>query len=158
MRFVLIELPTAWIIVLNVAGWPIIQFGSAWGFTRLPAAWFKAPASWSWERSRHFYERALGVKHWKHRLPDAARWFVGGFPKGELAGRDATYLRQFICETWRGELCHWFALAWTPVFFLWNPWWADVIMVGYGLAANLPCIIAQRYNRARFERVLARRF
>jgi glycosyl-4,4'-diaponeurosporenoate acyltransferase len=152
-----IDLPIAWIIVLNVAGWPIIQFGLAWGFTRLPAAWFKAPASWSWERGGHFYERVLGVRRWKHRLPDAARWFAGGFPKSKLAGRDATYLRQFIRETWRGELCHWFALAWAPVFFLWNPWWADLIMVGYGLSANLPCIIAQRYNRARFQRLIAKK-
>jgi len=152
-----IELPLAWIIVLNVAGWPIIQFSLAWVFTRLPAAWFKPPAPLAWERAGWFYERAFGVKHWKHLLPDAARWFAGGFPKRALAGRDTLYLRQFIGETWRGELCHWFALVCAPVFFLWNPWWADLIMVAYALVANLPCIIAQRYNRARFQRLIAKR-
>jgi hypothetical protein len=30
-------------------------------------------------------------------------------------------------------------------------------MVTYALVANLPCILAQRYNRLRFQRVLARR-
>jgi hypothetical protein len=34
--------------------------------------------------------------------------------------------------------------------------WADLIMVGYGLAANLPCTLAQRYNHPRLRRVLAR--
>ena len=82
----------------------------------------------------------------------------GGFAKGTLAGTKADYLRRFIRETWRGELCHWFALGCTPVFFLWNPGWADLVMVAYALAANLPCILAQRYNRSRFQRLLARRF
>ena len=49
------------------------------------------------------------------------------------------------------------ALGCAPVFFLWNPWWADLVMVAYALAANLPCILAQRYNRLRFQRLLARR-
>ena len=49
----------------------------------------------------------------------------GGFAKGTLAGRKAGCLRRFIRETCRGELGHWFALGCAPVFFLWNPWWAD---------------------------------
>ena len=47
-------------------------------------------------------------------------------------------------ETRRGELCHWAAIASAPVFVLWNPWWGDTI------------ILAQRYNRARFRRLLGR--
>ena len=49
------------------------------------------------------------------------------------------------------------ALGCAPLFFLWNPWWADLIMLTYALMANLPCIFAQRYNRLRFQRLLARR-
>jgi glycosyl-4,4'-diaponeurosporenoate acyltransferase len=151
-----IELPTAWIIVLNVAGWPVIQFGLAWVFTRMPVRWFKPPDPRAWEQGGRFYDRVFGIKRWKDRLPDAARWFAGGFAKGELVAIDAGYLDRFLCETWRGELCHWAAMAFVPVFFLWNPWWADLIMVGYALAANLPCILAQRYNRLRLRRLLAR--
>jgi glycosyl-4,4'-diaponeurosporenoate acyltransferase len=40
---------------------------------------------------------------------------------------------------------------------LWNPWWLGLAMVGYALAANLPCLLTQRYNRARLMRMLARR-
>jgi glycosyl-4,4'-diaponeurosporenoate acyltransferase len=47
-------------------------------------------------------------------------------------------------------------MACAPVFFLWNPWWSDLIIVAYALTANLPCILAQRYNRARFQRLLTR--
>jgi glycosyl-4,4'-diaponeurosporenoate acyltransferase len=152
-----IDLPTTWVVALNITGWPVIQFGLAWAFTQLPVTWFKPPAPRAWERGGRFYDCVFGIKRWKDRLPDAARWLHGGFAKGALGGTDRDYLRRFISETWRGELCHWFALACAPIFFLWNPWWANLIMVGYGLLANLPCILAQRYNRARFERFLLRR-
>lgn len=149
-------LPVGWIVVLNVAGWPVIQFGLAWLFTRMPVTWFRAPPPAGWEADGRAYERWVAIKRWKDRLPDAARWFGGGFPKGSLAGLDRAYLERFVRETWRGELCHWVAMAFTPLFFLWNPWWGDAVMVAYALAANLPCILAQRYNRVRFLRLLAR--
>lgn len=152
----LIKLPIFWLVVLNVAGWPVIQFGLAWLFTALPVACFAPGDARSWEQGGRFYERIFGIRRWKNRLPDAARWFNGGFAKGTLDGLDPAYLRRFIRETWRGELCHWFALACAPMFFLWNPWWADLVMVGYALMANLPCILAQRYNRVRLRRLLAR--
>jgi glycosyl-4,4'-diaponeurosporenoate acyltransferase len=153
-----IELPIAWIVVLNVVGWPVIQLGLAWLFTQFPVAWFNPRRTRTAEHEERFYERCLGIKRWKDWLPDAARWFGGGFAKGSLAGRDADYLGRFIRETWRGELCHWCALGCAPLFFLWNPWWADLIMVAYAVLANLPCILAQRYNRARLHRLLARKF
>lgn len=152
----LIDLPIAWIITLNVFGWPIVQFALAWSFTCMPASWFHPGTARSWEEGGRVYERSLAIRKWKDRLPDAARWFSGGFAKANLRGREPDYLQRFIRETWRGELCHWAALAFTPVFFLWNPLWADGVMVGYAVVANLPCILVQRYNRARFQRLLAR--
>jgi len=151
------EFPIALVITLNIAGWPVIQLGLAWAFTRMPVTWFNPGVAHAWEQGGRFYERFLGIKHWKDWLPDAARWFSGGFAKGGLADTRPDYLHRFIRETWRGELCHWCALGCAPVFFLWNPWWADLIMVGYGLLANLPCILAQRYNRLRLRRLLSRR-
>ena len=73
-----------------------------------------------------------------------------------MASSDPHYLQVFIRETWRGELCHWTVLAFTPLFFLWNPWWADLVCLAYALAANLPCIIVQRYNRLRLRKLLSR--
>jgi glycosyl-4,4'-diaponeurosporenoate acyltransferase len=149
-----IELPAWWIVALNCIGWPVIQLGLAWLFTRLPVEWFNPPgprAGGLW-----LYERACFIRRWKDRLPDAARWFSGGFAKGELAGARPDYLRRFIQETWRGELCHWCALLFMPVFFLWNPWWGDAVIAAYAIVANVPCILAQRYNRIRLRRLLAR--
>lgn len=149
-----IELPVVWIVVLNCAGWPLVQLGLAWAFTRMPEAWFRrAPHAFPGELwvLRHVFH----VKCWKDRLPDAASWFGGGFAKRSLQSRDLEYLRRFVAETWRGELCHWCAIAFVPVFFLWNPPWADAVILAYALAANLPCILAQRYNRIRLRRLLA---
>jgi glycosyl-4,4'-diaponeurosporenoate acyltransferase len=44
-------------------------------------------------------------------------------------------------------------LASLPIFFVWNPPWACWLMTVYALGANLPCILAQRYNRLAFERM-----
>ena len=151
-----IELPIQWIIILNLAGWAGIQMGLAWLFTRLPLSWFHPAPPFRWERGGGFYERVLLVKRWKHFLPDGSSWFSGGFAKASLTRSHPDYLRRFLRETWRGELCHWTAIACVPLFFLWNPWWGNLIIVSYALIANLPCIVAQRYNRVRIERVLAR--
>lgn len=151
-----IELPIGWMIALNVISWPLIQLGLAWLFTRLPVSCFTLRHCWSWEADGRFYERMLRIKRWKDHLPDGSAWIGGGFAKANLASRDRAYLERFHRETWRGELCHWFAIGFTPLFFLWNPWWADLVMVAYALAANLPCILAQRYNRVRIHRLLSR--
>jgi glycosyl-4,4'-diaponeurosporenoate acyltransferase len=153
---VLIEPPIVWIVVLNVVGWLIIQLGLAWAFTRLPVDWFRPGPGGAWEQGGRFYERVWAIKRWKDLLPDAARWFTGGFAKGKLAGANPAYYERFIRETWRGELCHWCAIGCAPIFFLWNPWWGELIIVAYALAANLPCILVQRYNRLRIARLMSR--
>ena len=40
-----------------------------------------------------------------------------------------------------------------PIFFIWNPPWARWVMTVYALAANLPCILVQRYNRFTLNRI-----
>ena len=151
-----IELPTAWVIVLNVVGWPVIHLGVAWVFTRLPGKWFEgAGGSWLRPRGRevNVYKRIAGVRVWKRLLPDGAPW-MRGFAKRKLLSTDTEYLRRFIVETWRGEAAHWVMMGAGVVFFLWNPLWADGMMVGYAVAANVPCIVTQRYNRFRLEKLV----
>jgi glycosyl-4,4'-diaponeurosporenoate acyltransferase len=65
-------------------------------------------------------------------------------------------LRRFVLETRRGETCHWLAILFTPLFLLWNPWWGFAVNLAYALLANVPCIVAQRYNRARLLALLSR--
>ena len=156
----LIQIPVLWLIIINVLGWLFIHISFAWVGTRLPAALFR-PHGWicrprPWENRGRLYDRLFHVRAWKDRLPDGAALFRGGFRKKSLHTRDPEYLDRFVVETCRGELVHWAVFAAALLFFLWNPPWAGGVMVLYGAAANLPCIIALRYNRIRLQR-LARR-
>lgn len=145
------------IALINTLAWPVIQIGLAWTFTRMPDRWFaRDPRASNCPCEKRFLERALRVKDWKDRLPDAASWFAGGFAKAKLRETDPEYLRRFIRETRRGELCHWCAIACVAFFLPWNPWWADLVITAYAIAANFPCILVQRYNRIRLSKFLSR--
>lgn len=155
----MIELPAVWLVAVNVLGWLAIHLGFAWAGTRLPLRVFDPGSRLyrkrSWEREGRFYEEHLSIRSWKDRLPDGGRIFAGGFSKAGLSSRSGDYLRRFLLETCRGELVHWAVMSASVLFFLWNPWWAGLIMVVYGIGANLPCIVAQRYNRIRLARLLS---
>lgn len=148
--------PTPLTIALDILAWLVIQIVISKWVTSLPSTrfnrngWIYRPRQW--ERAGITYE-ALGVKRWKDRLPDAAPWFKGGFAKAKLASRSREYLDKFAIETCRGELAHWLAMSTAPLFFLWNRPWVGWLMVAYALAGNIPCIIIQRYNRARLSRI-----
>jgi glycosyl-4,4'-diaponeurosporenoate acyltransferase len=148
---------TALVWVANLLGWPLIQLSFAFVAVRLPARLF-AQENWitvprRWEREGRLYRNWLGIRRWKSLLPDGAPW-LGGFAKKRINGRDASYLNQFLAETRRAEVAHWCMLLCLPLFFLWNPPWACLVMTAYAVAANLPCILAQRYNRIVLERVV----
>lgn len=108
------------------------------------------------EAAGRFYERWLMIKRWKDRVPEAGALFRGGFSKRRVGAADCASLERFAAETRRGELTHWLILAASPWFFLWNPWWLGLAMLGYGIAANVPCLAIQRYNRARLLRMIPR--
>ncbi len=156
----LIKLSIAWVIALNVIAWLVIQFGLAWGFTQLAAERFDYRSLCArprgWERGGRFYERVFAIKRWKDKLPDAASWFRGGFAKAKLREASPEFLERFLRETWRGEVVHWLALFTLPLFAIWNPWWGVLVNAAVALVVNFPCILALRYNRARFRRLLGR--
>lgn len=157
----LVQLTVPQLVVVNILAWLGIHLGVAWAGTRLPIRLF-SPRHWiyrprRWERGGRVYERCLGVKRWKDRLPDGAALFAGGFRKAGLEVASTEYLQRFERETCRGEMVHWAVLASSGLFFLWNPWWAGLIMIAYAVAANLPCILVQRYNRVRLARAIAAR-
>jgi glycosyl-4,4'-diaponeurosporenoate acyltransferase len=150
---------TLLIVAANVLGCPVIHLVFAWFFLRLPDRYF---ASNCWltrerqlERGGQLYRGRFAVERMKRLLPDGAPW-LGGRPKRRLSGRSFTELDIFVIETRRAELAHWSMLFSTPVFYLWNPWWACALMTAYGAAANIPCILAQRANRIKIARILNR--
>lgn len=151
-----IELSVPALVAANVITCPLIQLGTAWLFTRLPDRWFPDRPTAAPPAQLELYESHFRVKRWKGLLPDGASWFAGGFAKKSLTSREPEYLRRFIAETRRGELCHWVQLALAPVFLIWNPWWAFLFVMAWFFVSNLPCIVVQRYNRLRFSRALGR--
>jgi glycosyl-4,4'-diaponeurosporenoate acyltransferase len=147
------------IIILNVLGWPLIQLTLARLFLFLPDASF-AVDPWltmerGFERNGQFYRQILRMQRWKELLPDGASW-LGGRAKKNVASRNVSDLTIFAIETRRAEIAHWCMLFCTPVFYIWNPLWACIVMTLYGMAANLPCIFVQRANRMKVARILHR--
>jgi len=106
-----------------------------------------------WEKNGKFYEKLFRLKSWKRRLPDGAAIFKNGFEKKRLKGTNKDYLDSFIRETCRAELTHWIVFLFGPLFLFWNLWWVGIVMIVYATLANIPCVITQRYNRIRLQRI-----
>lgn len=146
------------LVVVNTLAWLLIHLGVAGLGTQLAPQRFN-PAGWifrerRWERGGRFYEAVFAVKGWKRRLPDGAALFRQGFRKKRIRGHGAAYLNRFLIETCRSEGVHWIVLGFSLVFFFWNSWGVGMVMVAYGVVANLPCILVQRYNRLRLTAAL----
>ncbi len=98
-----------------------------------------------------FYKRGLHINAWKDYVPS-----VGPFDKKTLKANSAEYYSLFILETIRAEMAHVFCILITLlVLYLYKPSYPFAIPLFY-LVINVPCIIIQRYNRARLERILHR--
>lgn len=157
----IIELPRGLLLAANCLGWLIIQMGAGIVAQNLPPGLFRCDRllyrTRRWERGGEIWQRLFRVRSWKHLLPDGAKVFRNGFAKRHLKATDSAFLETFILESRRAEFTHWIVLPFTILFFLFNPPAGRWIVTMYALAANLPCIIAQRFNRPRIQRVLERR-
>lgn len=154
-----LDLPKFWIVVLNLVAIPAIHLGISWGFTKMDRRRFDPESPLfrerRWERGGRIYQRLFRIRAWKHLLPDAALWF-DGFAKGSLTGKDTVYLHAFIAETCRGEAAHYAQILGLLLTLLWNPWpVAAGVMIAYALFSNLPCLLLQRFTRARLRKLLA---
>lgn len=101
-----------------------------------------------WERNGKIYKKLL-VHKWKNLLPDGAKYFKGDFTKKHLLSTDSEYIAKFLKESCRAEIVHWLGMLPFVLFFLLVPPLVAGLLVLYAVFANLPCIIAQRYNRPR---------
>jgi glycosyl-4,4'-diaponeurosporenoate acyltransferase len=145
------------IVALYAVVWIAFHVGAGYLAHRLPARLLaQLPAtsgSYGWERAGRIYWR-LGIRAWKDRLPEAGDFFPGGFSKRRLTSNEVGYFERFVLETIRAECSHWLTWALSLTFFAWNPWPVGILMVLYGAASNAPCILVQRYNRARLLRLV----
>jgi glycosyl-4,4'-diaponeurosporenoate acyltransferase len=153
-------MPQTLTVAVDVIAWGAFHAGTGYAAHRLSdkrlsrEGWLLRPRPF--EVGGRWYRRRLRIHRWKDRLPEAGALFAGGVSKRELPSYDIAGLELFVRETRRAELTHWWAMACGPLFVLWNPPLASALLVAYGVLANLPFILIQRYNRFRAQSVLAR--
>lgn len=152
-------LSDAWTILLCFFVWLVIQVSAAFFCLLLPdrclspnAFFFK---TYPFEEEGRLYDRLFRVRKWKQWLPDGgAVWKKRGFKKRRLLNFSDDYLKQFLIESVRGELTHWLAILPFWVFGFFTTPGVVWVMLLYALLVNVPCIIAQRFNRPRVQRLL----
>ncbi len=157
----LIPLSDGWAIVFGSVMWAVVSLAAGYLAHRAPVARFSHDNAITrlrpFEVDGRFYERVTRVRRWKRYLPEGGDFYAGGFNKRHLRGTTDDHLQRFVAETRRAEMTHWWVMCFGPLFWVWSPFVMGSMMVAFGVLANLPCIIAQRYNRARLLRVLSRR-
>lgn len=140
-------------ILLFFILWPLMQVTAALLCRRIPISKLNYNSfifkSKKWEKEGRIYKKLFNVHKWKKFLPDGDSIVKGGFPKKSLKSADAEYIGNFIAESARAELSHIIAIFPFWVFGFFAPPIVIPLMLIYALLVNMPCIIAQRYNRPR---------
>ena len=150
-------------ILLIFAIWGVVPLLLAYLCLKIPDRFFE-PTRFLWrthgfERDGRLYERVFQIRRWKHLLPDGGGvWKKHSYKKRNLSDYSQENLHKFLIETSRGELTHWLGILPFWVFGLFAPPQVIWIMLLYALVVNLPCIIAQRYNRPRVYALYRRRY
>ncbi|MGD9605101.1 MAG: glycosyl-4,4'-diaponeurosporenoate acyltransferase [Bacilli bacterium] len=142
--------------------WFLLQSGSAYICLKLNDKYYQSQnfifKIRAWEQNGFIYERIFHVRRWKKFLPDGSKVVKGGYQKSHLHDFSEENLHRFIIESARAELTHWLAIIPFWVFGLFMPLYAVFIMLLYALIVNLPCIIAQRYNRPRVIHLMNKKY
>lgn len=155
-----IFLPNWAMIVAFFVLWPIFQVAAALFSLWLPDRYLNPDGflfrERKWEKGGKFYQRVFHIKAWKGLLPDGGAAFRKGYRKKKLYDPTPEGLRRFLIESCRAELTHLLAILPFWIFGLFAPAPVIGLMLLYALIVNLPCMIAQRYNRPRIVRVIQR--
>ncbi|MEI8215946.1 MAG: hypothetical protein WCF96_02500 [Eubacteriales bacterium] len=154
----IIFLPRSATILLVFILWPVIQATITFICHKIDdryfsyESWFFKP--FTWEKNGDVYKRLLMVDKWKKFMPDGAAVVKGGFKMRHLDFSNYDNLKKFLVVSCRGEFAHWLSILPFWIFGFFTPPIVILYMLIYSLAANLPCIIVQRYNRPRVARLL----
>jgi len=155
-------LPKPFAIALCFLLWAVIQTLVSYICLKIPNRYFnpkKFPfTGYRFEKEGSFYRKWLRVHRWKKYLPDGGALMGGEFRKKNLEHITHANLHRFLIESCRAEMTHVLAILPFWVFGLIAPPEVVWIMLIYAVAINLPCIIAQRYNRPRIQSLMKKRF
>ena len=102
------------------------------------------------EQNGEIYQKLFRIRSWKEYVPA-----VGVFDKKNLR-KDLSreYVSQYLLESLRAELCHEYAIVFAIVLIFLTVDSANPKIILWAVMLNAPCIMIQRYNRPRFERLL----
>lgn len=155
-------LPKPYAIALCFLLWAVIQLLVSYICLKVPNRFFnptKFPFhSFGFEQEGAVYRKWLWVHKWKKYLPDGGALMGAEFRKKNLEHVTHANLRRFLIESCRAEMTHFFAILPFWVFGFIAPPEVILIMLLYALALNMPCIIAQRYNRPRIKNLMDKRY
>ncbi|MEB3332435.1 MAG: hypothetical protein VKI83_08095 [Synechococcaceae cyanobacterium] len=146
----------------SVAFWLLVSLLVGLLANQLPERWLQTPRRLDGavpanrQPLRRRSAAPLGIRRWKRWIPDAGDALPGGVRKASLVRRDPQALRLLLLETRRAELVHWTLLGAALLTALWLPPAAVLLNLLFALLFNLPCLLLQRWNRARLCRCLQR--
>lgn len=145
------------IVVVSTILWPIFQLTAILISRKLPSVFFSPNnilfRERKWEKNGCLYENFFRIRKWKKYLPDGAAIRKDGYRKKNINDFSNKNLSVFVEETCRAELGHILGILPFWLFGLFAPSSIIGIMFIYALLVNLPCILAQRYNRPRIIRL-----
>lgn len=153
----IIVLPTLVTIVIDILVWGILQLSIARLSLEFKDKFLSNNRIFKvlkFEKDGEFYNQYFRIKLWKDKLPDGSKILKNSFSKQSFNAKDLDYLNKFLIEINRAEISHWLQILPAPLFFLFNVEWVGYFMIGYALIANIPFILAQRYNRARVIKII----
>ena len=154
----IIFLPTEWSFLICFILWPVFQISISIICLIIPDDFYAKDNFLfrvrKWENQGNVYESIFRIRRWKQFLPDGAAIIKSGFRKKHLQQMSVEYFKKFLVESRRAELGHWVAITPFWIFGFFTPFPVIIYMFLYAIIINLPCILAQRYNRPRLFEVL----
>lgn len=140
----------AFLILLEILS---SRIANAISYVKLEKIYRKVLYTRKAEKSGELYQEVFRVKLWKDYVPA-----FGTFDKKHLNIKvSGEYLSCYLLESVRAEVVHYLCLIFTFLFLLIASPAAERFLWIFFSFINFPCIIIQRYNRPRFERILSAR-
>ncbi|WP_423200927.1 hypothetical protein [Clostridium kluyveri] len=88
-----------------------------------------------------FYQKFFRIKQWKGILPELGDFIPAAFKKKKIVSLDKEYVKQFIAETCRAEICHWSIIFTVFLYFLYQANWVNTVILAVAVLANISFII-----------------
>ena len=148
-------------LLLNIGTWVLWFFIVGFFASKLEDSFLSKDYTftnlYNFEKDASWFRKYLKIDKWKDRVPELGGVFGDGFQKRSIDLGTRDQLELFIRETRRAELAHWVMTAGWIITIAFNPIWAIVFNLIFAHIVNFPCLIIQRYNRARLIKVLENR-